>query len=254
MNNMIITFEDGSKKEYRKGTKFGEIVSDVAIGREIICGNYNNTIVNYDDPIAKSGKLILYDINTIYGNRVYEKGLTFLFKVCATEILGEERIVRIRHSIDRGIFFEVEGGIEKEKLTEIKKLMKDKVNKAIPFIKIETTMNEALVYFKSIKREDKAKTLFYDKNNYVTLYRFEDTYNYVIGNLPHNSSILKYFDLTLIDGEGIILRYPSMYDNGQVVKYTHHEQFFNSIDEYLEWAKNLNISSIGELNDAIVKG
>ena len=148
MNNMIITFEDGSKKEYRKGTKFGEIVSDVAIGREIICGNYNNTIVNYDDPIAKSGKLILYDINTIYGNRVYEKGLTFLFKVCATEILGEERIVRIRHSIDRGIFFEVEGGIEKEKLTEIKKLMKDKVNKAIPFIKIETTMNESLAYFK----------------------------------------------------------------------------------------------------------
>ena len=80
MNNMIITFEDGSKREYRKGTKFGEIVEDVAVGREIVCGNYNNSIINYDEPIAKSGKLILYDINTIYGNRVYEKGLTYLFK------------------------------------------------------------------------------------------------------------------------------------------------------------------------------
>jgi len=254
MNNMIITFEDGSKREYRKGTKFGEIVNDVAIGRDIICGNYNNTIVNYDDPIAKSGKLILYDINSVYGNRVYEKGLTFLFKVCATEVLGNEKVVRIRHSIDRGIFFEVDGGVDKDCLNEIKKLMKEKISKAIPFIKIETTMNEALTYFKSIKREDKAKTLFYDKNNYVTLYRFEDAYNYVIGNLPHNSSILKYFDLTLIEGKGIILRYPSMYDNGQVVKYTHHAQFFNNIDEYLEWAKILNISSIGELNDAIVSG
>ena len=58
MNNMIITFEDGSKKEYRKGTKFGDIVNDVAIGRDVICGNYNNIILNYDDPIAKSGKLI----------------------------------------------------------------------------------------------------------------------------------------------------------------------------------------------------
>ena len=65
MNNMIITFEDGSKKEYRKGTKFGEIVADVAIGRDIVCGNFNNNILNYDDPIAKSGKLILYDINTV---------------------------------------------------------------------------------------------------------------------------------------------------------------------------------------------
>jgi len=252
VNNMIITFEDGSKKEYRKGTKFGEIVEDVAPFKEIICGNFNNTIVNYDDPIAKSGKLILYDINTVYGNRTYEKGLTFLFKVCAYDVLGTDYNIKIRHSIDRGIFFEVNKPLVKEQLTEIKKMMKDKVNKAIPFIKIETSMNEALTYYKSIKRFDKAKTLFYDKNNYVTLYRFEDTYNYVIGNLPHNSSILKYFDLTLLENKGIILRFPSMYDNGQIIKYTHHEQFFNSIDEYLEWAKILNISSIGELNDTIV--
>jgi len=254
MNNMIITFEDGSKKEYRKGTKFGEIVADVAIGREIVCGSYNNSIINYDEPIAKSGKLILYDINSIYGNRVYEKGLTFLFKVCAVEVLGDEAIIRIRHSIDRGIFFEIDKKVDTEIINKIKKLMKEKVSKAVPFIKIETTMNEALTYFKSIKRDDKVKTLFYDKNNYVTLYRFEDNYNYVIGNLPHNSSILKYFDLTLIENKGIILRYPSVYDNGKIVKYTHHEGFFNSIDEYLEWAKILNISSIGELNDAIVGG
>lgn len=252
MNNMIITFEDGSKREYRKGTKFGEIVADVAIGSEIICGNYNNRIVNYDDPIAKSGKLILYDINSLFGNRTYEKGLTFLFKVCATEVLGNERTVRIRHSIDRGIFFEVDGKVDNDVVNEIKKLMKDKIKKAIPFVKIETTMGEALTYFKSINRFDKAKTLFYDKNNYVTLYRLEDTYSYVIGNLPHNTSILKYFDLTLIEGKGIILRFPSIYDGGKVIKYTHHEQFFNTIDEYLEWAKILNISSVGELNDAIV--
>ena len=193
MDNMIITFEDGSKKEYREGTKFGKIVEDVAPFKEIICGSFNNTIINYDDPIAKSGKLILYDINTVNGNRTYEKGLTFLFKVCATEILGNDYKLRIRHSIDKGIFFEVNKKIEKEQLNQIKKLMKDKVGKAIPFIKIETTMNEALTYYKSIKRDDKAKTLFYDKNNYVTLYRFEDTYNYVIGNLPHNSSVLKIF-------------------------------------------------------------
>lgn len=252
MNNMIITFEDGSKKEYRKGTKFGEIVKDVAMDRDIICGNFNNTIINYDDPIVRSGKLILYDINTTFGNRVYEKGLTFLFKVCATEVLGNDIIVRIRHSIDRGVFFEVNKPIDNDSVSKIKKLMKEKVSKNIPFIKIETTMDEALAYFKGVKREDKVKTLFYDKNNYVTLYRFEDTYNYVIGSLPHNSSTLKYFDLTLIEGKGIILRYPSVYDNGKVVKYTHHEQFFNSIDEYLEWAKILNISSVGELNDAIV--
>lgn len=252
MNNMIITFEDGSKREYRKGIKFGEIVADLALDEDIICGSYNNLILNYDDPIAKSGKLMLYDINTVYGNRVYEKGLIFLFRVCTNEILGSDTSIKIRHSIDRGIFFEIDKDINNDDVNEIKKLMKEKVKKEIPFIKIETTMSEALAYFKSVKRFDKVKTLFYDKNNYVTLYRFEDTYSYFIGNLPHNSSVLKYFDLTLIEGKGIILRYPSIYDNLKVAKYTHHEQFFNNIDEYLEWAKILNISSVGELNDSIV--
>jgi len=252
MNNIIITFEDGTKKEYRKGIKLSEVLADIMLETDIICGSFDNVILNYDDSIMKSGNLYLYDINYIYGSRIYEKGLTFLFKVSALEILGKDTNIKIRNSIDRGVFFEVDREVTKEEIDKIKSVMNDKVNKSIPFIKVETTMDEALTYFKSIKRYDKVKTLFYDKNSYVTLYKFDGVYNYIVGNLPHDSSILKYFDLTLIKGKGIILRYPSMYDKGKIVKYTHHEQFFNSIDEYLEWAKILNISSVGELNDEIV--
>lgn len=252
MNNVTITFEDGSKKTYPNGITLREIIFDYAPDKEIVCGKYNGVVVGYDDVVTRSGKLSLYGINDSFGNRVYERGLTFLFKVSAIDILGKDTMIKIRHSIDRGIFFEIDKEVLPEHLTAIKKLMKDRVNKAIPFVKMETTMDEALSYFKSINRMDKAKTLFYDKSNYVALYRFDDVYNYILGDLPGDTSILKYFDLTLIKGKGIILRYPSIYDNGKIVKYTHHEQYFNSIDEYLNWAKILNISSIGELNDAIV--
>ena len=252
LDNIIITFEDGTKKEYRKGIKFEEIVKDVAPDNGIICGVFNNTILNYTDAISRSGKLTLCDINNPYGARVYEKGLTFLFKVSALEVLGKNTEIKVRNSIDRGVFFETSSDVTEEQLKEIKKVMKSKVDKALTFEKIETTMNEAFNYFKEIKREDKIKTLFYDKNKYVTLYKFDGVYNFFIGNLPHDSSILKQYDLTLLSGKGIILRFPSMYDNGKIVKYTHHEQFFNNVNEYLEWAKILNISSIGELNDAIV--
>jgi len=252
MNNVTITFEDGSKKVYPNGVTLREIIFDTVPEKEIVCGKYNGVVVGYDDVFTRSGKLSLYGINDSFGNRVYERGLTFLFKACALDILGKDTAIKIRHSIDRGIFFEVDKEVTTEHLTAIKKLMKDRVNKAIPFVKMETTMDEALSYFKSINRFDKAKTLFYDKSNYVALYRFDDVYNYILGDLPGDTSILKYFDLTLIKGKGIILRYPSIYDNGKIVKYTHHEQYFNSIDEYLNWAKILNISSIGELNDAIV--
>ena len=252
MNNIIITFEDGTKKEYRKGIKLGEIIRDKELTEEIICGNFQNQIINYDDSINRSGTLILYDINSSYGNRIYEKGLTILFKTSAMEVLGKNTEIRIRHSIDKGVFFEIKKDITDKDIIEIKKVMKDKVDKAIPFIKVETTMAEAIAYFKNIKREDKVRTLFYNKNSYVTLYKFDGIYNYILGNLPNDSSILKYYDMTLIPGKGIILRYPSMYDNLKIVKYTHHDKFFNNIDEYAEWANILNIGSIGELNDKII--
>ena len=253
MDNIIITFEDGTKKEYRKGIKLEEIINDIKPGEEIICGAFNNVILNYNDTLNRSGKLFLYDLSTSNGSKVYEKGLIFLFKVCALEVLGKDVDVKVRNSIDRGVFFEINYDVNEDHIKKIKDLMQDKVNRDLSFEKVETTMNEALAYFKQIKREDKVKTLFYDKNKYVTLYKFDGIYNYFVGDLPHSSGILKYFDLTLILGKGIILSYPSMYDKVKKVKYTHHEQFFNSISEYLMWSKILKISSIGELNDEIVK-
>ena len=253
MNNIIITFSDGTKKEYRKGIKLKEIINELPNEKEIICANINNTIVNYEDQINKSGNLTLYTINDPYGSRIYERGLTYLFLSSATDILGKDVTIKIRHSIDKGIFFETSRGLTDEEIKNIKDKMQEKVKKEIPFIKVETTMEEALTYFKNVKREDKVKTLFYNKNNYVTLYKFDGVYNYVIGSMPHDSSILKYYDLTRLEDKGIVLTYPSAYSNKKNAKYTHHEQYFNNIDEYLEWAKILNISSIGELNDAIIK-
>ena len=253
MNNIIITFSDGTKKEYRKGIKLKEIINELPNEKEIICANINNTIVNYEDQINKSGNLTLYTINDPYGSRIYERGLTYLFLSSATDILGKDVTIKIRHSIDKGIFFETSRVLTDEEIKNIKDKMQEKVKKEIPFIKVETTMEEALTYFKNVKREDKVKTLFYNKNNYVTLYKFDGVYNYVIGSMPHDSSILKYYDLTKLEDKGIVLTYPSAYSNKKNAKYTHHEQYFNNIDEYLEWAKILNISSIGELNDAIIK-
>ena len=79
MNNIIITFSDGTKKEYRKGIKLKEIINELPNEKEIICANINNTIVNYEDQINKSGNLTLYTINDPYGSRIYERGLTYLF-------------------------------------------------------------------------------------------------------------------------------------------------------------------------------
>ena len=253
MDTITITFENGVKKEYRKGIKFEEIIREVQKERKfpIISGKFKNQFINYEDSIEKSGPLYLYDINTKRGNMLYEKGLSIVFKKALLEVYGNDVKFKVKHSIDKGVYYEVDAPLTKENIQKIKQIMNEKIKKSIPFQKIETSRMEAINYFKSIKRPDKVKTLCYDTSKFVTLYKFDGIYDYIIGDLPNDSSVLTAFDLTPLE-HGIVLRFPSIYDNGKVVKYTHHEKYFTTIDDYSNWGTALNMTSIGDLNDSII--
>lgn len=255
MEKIIITFENGTKKEYPKGIKLHEIIKDVEkdYPHQIISAKFKNQLINYNDAIMKNGELTLYDITTPQGNKIYERGLIFLFEVCALEVLGKDTKIKIRHPIDKGIYCEIDKKLSENNLEEIKELMKKKVSLGLPFEQLETSRLEAIEYFNKLKRYDKVKTLSYTISNFVKLYKFDGIYNYIIGDLPSNSSILKTFDLTLLKNKGIVLRFPFTYNNGKIKKYVYHEKYVNSLDEYSKWGNLLNINNIGEFNEAIIK-
>lgn len=253
MQTIIITLNNGKKEEYVKGIKVKEILNKMSKEEreDAILIKYNNKKVNLETELKKNGTLQIYDINTLEGNRIYERGLLYLFIYATNNVLGKDTKVIVKHSIDKGIFCKIDKELEDKDVLEIKKQMKELVSKNIPFTKMDTTKYEAIEYFKSIKREDKAKTLFYDPSKYVSLYKLDENYNYIVGDLPPSTGVLKYFDLSLIKDKGIVVRFPSIYDNKKVKRYTHHANYFNTLEEYSTWGNNLNINNIGELNDYI---
>lgn len=255
MENIIITFETGEKKEYPKGVKLHEIIKDIKKNYkfEIISAKFKNHIIGYEDAIMKSGNLELFDITTSQGNKIYERGLIYLFETCTLRVLGKDTKIKIRYPIDKGIWCEIDKKITEKDMNQIKELMHQKVKEGLPFEQLETSRLEAIEYFKKLNREDKVKTLSYTTSNFVKLYKFDGIYNYIIGDLPDNASILKYFDLTLIKGKGIVLRFPFTYSNGKIQDYIYHEKYVNSLEEYSNWGELLNINNIGELNEAIIK-
>lgn len=253
MQTIIITLNNGKKEEYVKGIKVKEILNKMSKEEreDAILIKYNNKKVDLETELKKNGTLQIYDINTLEGNRIYERGLLYLFIYVANNILEKDTKVIVKHSIDKGIFCKIDKKVEDKDVLEIKKQMKELVSKNIPFTKMDTTKYEAIEYFKSIKREDKAKTLFYDTSKYVSLYKLDENYNYIVGDLPSSTGVLKYFDLSLIKDKGIVVRFPSIYDNKKVKRYIHHTNYFNTLEEYSAWGNNLNINNIGELNDYI---
>lgn len=253
MQTIIITLNNGKKEEYVKGIKVKEILNKMSKEEreDAILIKYNNKKVDLETELKKNGTLQIYDINTLEGNRIYERGLLYLFIYVTNNVLEKDTKVIVKHSIDKGIFCKIDKKVEDKDVLEIKKQMKEIVSKNIPFTKMDTTKYEAIEYFKSIKREDKAKTLFYDTSKYVSLYKLDENYNYIVGDLPSSTGVLKYFDLSLIKDKGIVVRFPSIYDNKKVKRYTHHTNYFNTLEEYSAWGNNLNINNIGELNDYI---
>lgn len=253
MQTIIITLNNGKKEEYVKGIKVKEILNKMSKEEreDAILIKYNNKKVDLETELKKNGTLQIYDINTLEGNRIYERGLLYLFIYVTNNVLGKDTKVIVKHSIDKGIFCKIDKKVEDKDVLEIKKQMKEIVSKNIPFTKMDTTKYEAIEYFKSIKREDKTKTLFYDTSKYVSLYKLDENYNYIVGDLPSSTGVLKYFDLSLIKDKGIVVRFPSIYDNKKVKRYTHHTNYFNTLEEYSAWGNNLNINNIGELNDYI---
>lgn len=253
MQTIIITLNNGKKEEYVKGIKVKEILNKMSKEEreDAILIKYNNKKVDLETELKKNGTLQIYDINTLEGNRIYERGLLYLFIYVTNNILEKDTKVIVKHSIDKGIFCKIDKKVEDKDVLEIKKQMKEIISKNIPFTKMDTTKYEAIEYFKSIKREDKAKTLFYDTSKYVSLYKLDENYNYIVGDLPSSTGVLKYFDLSLIKDKGIVVRFPSIYDNKKVKRYTHHTNYFNTLEEYSAWGNNLNINNIGELNDYI---
>ena len=168
MQTIIITLNNGKKEEYVKGIKVKEILNKMSKEEreDAILIKYNNKKVNLETELKKNGTLQIYDINTLEGNRIYERGLLYLFVYVTNNILEKDTKVIVKHSIDKGIFCKIDKKVEDKDVLEIKKQMKEIVSKNIPFTKMDTTKYEAIEYIKSIKREDKAKTLFYDRDDH----------------------------------------------------------------------------------------
>lgn len=72
MDTIIITLEDGSKKEYKKGIKVKEIIN-LLNKEDVVYATFNDSYVGYDDVLFKNGNLKLFDIYTKEGIRTYEK-------------------------------------------------------------------------------------------------------------------------------------------------------------------------------------
>lgn len=253
MNDAIAVKYKDKVYNYNKNTTFLEISTDFKedFKYEIVGVLVDNEIAELNEKLIRPCFIDFVDLKSSVGNRIYERGLVYLYMYAVKMVMGEDAVVKISHSIDKGVFTLISKPTNQYNMQEIEKAMRQLVNENIIFEKSNILRKEAIKYFDKTDRQDKAGILKYISNTYITLYKFKNMYDYFYGEMPYSSGALKEFRLDLIEGKGIVLSYPSMYSGTDDIVYTHHDKLFGAFEEYGLYQNRLKINSIAELNEAV---
>jgi len=258
MEKMIkVEFSDGIIREYKENTTLKEISESCQheFAYPIILAKVDNELEELNYNLVHKCKVEFFDRSSIIGNSVYSSGVQFLMIVALKKVLGNDAEVIIQHSIDKGVYCEIENAeINEEIINQIEAKMQEMVDANYNFIKLSVARQDAIKFYKKKKQLDKANVLKYISNSYVNLYRLDEYYDYFFGEMPYSTKVLDEFKLTYIKDNGFVLSYPSVHNPKQTENYSHHKMLFDAFLEYTDMGKTVGISTAADLNSIVSTG
>jgi len=256
---MIETVEiiiNKKKYTYNKDTTLLEISQDFKDQYRfpIILARVGNRLRELSNAVQEPCEIEFLDLTTREGNNTHVNGLIYVMVYAVKKLYGKNANIVVNHSLDKGIYIESTFKLTEEKVKEIKKKMQEVIQQDKPIIKMNIDRMEAKKYFESVGDLPKAGVMRYNTNNYVTLYRLGNLYNYFYHLMPTSTGLVKDFDLTYIKDNGFILRFPTVFINDKIKKYEHHEKMFDVFKQYREWGKAVHITTSVDLNRVVSMG
>ena len=256
---MIETIEviiNNKKHTYNKGTFLWEIAQEYKeeFKYPIILARVGNRLKELSSTLNESCTVEFLDLTSREGNNTHINGLIYVMVYAVKKLYGKNANIVVEHSLDKGIYIESTFKLNEEKVKEIKKKMQQVIADDKLIVKMNIDRIEAKKYFEEVGDIAKAGVMNYNTNNYVTLYRLGNLYNYFYNLMPTSTGLVKDFDLTYIKDNGFILRFPTVFIQDKIKKYEHHAKLFDVFKQYRDWGKKLRISTSVDLNRIVSTG
>lgn len=239
--------------EYSSGITLEEVSKDFSKEYKypILLAKVNNRIRELNEIVTEDCTIEFLDLTSREGNRTHISGLTYLLVYAVRKLYGLSANVTIQHSIDKGLYIETNFKITEAKTDSIKEEMKGLAAADIPITKITVDRLEAMQYFEDLGDYAKSGVMRYNTNTYVNLYRLGNMYNYFYNYMPISTSYIKDFDLTYLNDNGFVMRFPTPYVKNKIKEYEHHHHMFETFKEYHSWAKTIKVENSADLNQVV---
>ena len=255
MDNIKITINDKEFYVKRKST-LAEIANEFQSNyhHPILIAKVNNTLKELNYEITKPKNIEFLDLTSREGNKIHVNALIFILVVSIKELYGAKYDIRVQHSIDKGLYIETNFEITEKRLNDIKEKMNKIIAEERPITKLNVDRLEARDYFSKIGDKAKVNILKYTTNTYITLYKLGEYYDYFYTKMPINTKQVPEFDLTYLQNNGLVLRFPTVYINNQIKDYENHPNMFRVFNECHAWGELMHIKNAADLNALVSTG
>ena len=238
--------------DVKSGTRVSELFKDEIkkSKNEIVACRFNNEIKGLNYKLKTSGNIELVDITEKDGMRVYQRGLIFIVGKAFHDIYPEA-LITINYQLYHSMYCEIDNlNITEEMIRKVNKRVKEIIDSNLPIERKAMSKEEALSFYEKEKTLKGRLQLDLEEKKEVTLYYCEDYYNYFYGVMPITTGCIKQYELKKYKN-GFLIRYPSRKNPYELGEFIECPKLFETLDEYDELHKILNINTLYKLNQKI---
>lgn len=219
-----------------------------------IAAKVNNKTVSLQYELYNPKQIEFIDINSSSGMRAYVRTLTFILSAAISELFPG-CVFRLEHPVSKGYYCELELGrpLNPSDLEAIKQRMRELIQANNPIEYIEDETVQVVDMFRARGRQDLVDLLLTKGSLYSGYVKMGWHIDYYYGALAVSSGFIKLFDLKPYFG-GFLLQIPDRSNPTKLESIVPQHKMLGVFNEYLNWNRIMNLSNVGDLNKACLRG
>ncbi len=197
------------------------------------------------------GQVRLLRYSDAAGRSTYIRTAQFVIFLALSRLWPNAK-AKMHCTVSSGMYIELEKG-EDYSLEKLKAEIRQLIAADIPLLRTRSTTKEAIAYFESHGKQDKARLLKWRQAEHFDMYAYGDFRDYYYGEMAPSTGYLSVWQILDADG-GFLFMLPDDNDPDRVSRYNDMPQFLNAFFEGQRWCELLDCEDVAELNTLTMNG
>ena len=250
---------NGVCKEYAQGTTFETVAAEYQAANDDLIA-----LVTENGKIRELGKKINGDcaiefirLDQTIGHKTYERSATMLFVKALSDVMGGpiKGAAKVEYVIGNGTYITAKGDyvVDEALAKKVTDRMDELVKADIKITKESYPIDKAVELFKEQGMDDKVNLFRYRQSSSINVYTLDGYHDYFYGYMLPSTGYVKYYEVLPYEN-GFILNLPNRKTPKTIDKFVPRQKLFNALYRTTVWSDQMNVATVGDLNDQICAG